>query len=344
MDTSKIIKMEFLYYKNKLNNISYACGNVGILFPLDKNSDLWKRNFLKQINKGIENKDYTFTLKYDKENKNTEKMDEGLFIIGIESYEKNMNPNNNLIIVYNKVDQYGNKQKWIFQIDNIYIGNNQLYQFENIEININIKIDIEGFEFPKFMFEKLNEIYFNKYYNNNICSNEVIDKNIRFIIIYCNKDKFEKKDIINFPEINLLKYKLGFNFSFSGEDLFYKYDEKYFFKILFNSIPYKKEFNLGKLFIKKYQVIFNPESNYMSFYKKDKILNEKIEEKINIFYSIVFKFIFISIIFLIVGFYFGRKFCILRKNKYAKELEDMDNLISENRNNIIKKENKLINF
>ena len=343
-DISKIMKIEFLYYKNNLNNSSFACGKVGILFPSDKKSDLWKKNFLNQINKGIKNKDYSFTLKYDKENKDIEKMDEGLFIIGIEQYEKIINKNNNLIIIYNKADQYCNKQKWTFQIDNIYIGNNQFYQFDDIEININIKIDIEGFEYPKFMFDKLNEIYFNKYYNNNICSNEIIDKNIGFIIIYCNEDKFVKKDIINFPKINLLKYKLGFNFSFSGEDLFYKCDKKYFFKILFNTNSYKKEFNLGKLFIKKYKVIFNPESNYMSFYKIEGIINEKIEEKINSFYSIFFKFIWVSIIFLIVGFYLGRKFCVLRKNKFAKELENMDNLVSEKGNDIITKENKLIDF
>ena len=82
----------------------------------------------------------------------------------------------------------------------------------------------------------------------------------------------------------------------------------------------------------------------MSFYKIDGIINEKIEEKINSFYSIFFKFIWVSIIFLIVGFYLGRKFCILRKNKFAKELENMDNLVSEKGNDIITKENKLIDF
>ena len=336
---NRMINIEFLYYKNDKDNIaSKACGSVGFLFPKEQKGDLWKRNFINQISKDIKNIDYSFTFKYE-----NEKMDEGLFIIGIESYEKNISKNDNLINIYNKADKFGFKDKYQFLLVNIYIGYNNYFQNENIEISINIKSDIEGFEFPKFMFNKLNEIYFNKYYNNNICEFEIIDRFKDYILIYCFEDKFGINDIKNFPEINLLKYKLGFNFSFSGEELFYKKGKKYFFKILFYSKEYRNEFNLGRLFLKKYQLIFNPISNYMAFYINNKINVKKVEQK-NIFYLSLSKYIFISIIFVIIGFFLGRKFCISRRNKYAKELEDNDNYISKYESINNKKESKLIDF
>ena len=327
-DKNEIIKMEFIYYKNNMKNISYACGKVGFLFPSDKKSDLWKRNFLNQINKGLNIRDYSFTLKYNNEqnNKNKDNLNSGLFIIGIESYEKNISHNNDLIIIYNKADQYGNKQKYSFELDNIYI-NNKYFSIGDTDIKVNLMPDIEGFEFPKYIFNKLNEIYFNKYYNCNKCKKEIIDTSSKYIIIYCEDNKYNEKDISIFPEISLFKYKLGFNFTFTGEELFYKKDNKYFFKILFYLDYFKKEFNLGRLFLKKYQVIFNPDSNYMAFYKNI-IIKEKNEiQKNNNLSSLLLRYFFIIFIFLSIGFFLGRKFCILRKNKNAIELVDNDDYI-----------------
>ena len=336
LNKSEEIKMEFLYYKNDTENISYACGKIGVLFVRDKTSDTRRRNFLNQIHNGINTNDYSFTFKYDNEN------DNGLFIIGIESYEKNINQNTELINLYNKEDKFGSRQKWAFNIDNVYI-NNKYYQFEGVEISI--KTDYEGFEFPSFMFDLLNEIYFNKYYNNSICVNEKINSIYPHIIIYCDANKFTKNDINNFPEISLFKFKLGFNITFSGEDLFHKIGNKYFFKILFSSILNTCELRMGRFFLKKYPIIFNPESKSMVFYKKAKIEEEykNITNDKSIFSSLLFKFIIISILFLIVGVFLGRKFCLMRKRKYAQELiENNGELELETKINT--KENKLIDI
>ena len=341
-DKSDLIKMEFLYYEGDSKSISFSCSKVVILFPYGKKGDLWKRNFLNQINSRINSTDYSFTIKYEKDNKGIETINSGLFIIGIESYEKNIKKNE-LITVYNKPDKYCNKQKWMFEIDRIYI-NNKYFLYGDIDIIINIKSDIEGLEFPIFMLDKLNELYFDKYYGNNICKKEIIDKSLSLIIIYCYEENFEEKDIRNFPEISLLKYKLGFNFTFNGEELFYKKDHKYFFKIIFNSKSYKNDIILGRFFLKKYPVIFNPDSNYMSFYKIEKINKENSNNIKNKNSFLLFRYIILSFIFLIIGMLLGRKFCNIRKNKSAKELVDDNNFIGELNSKEIKKENKLIDF
>jgi len=336
LNKSEDVKIEFLYYKNDTENISYACGKVGVLFVRDKTSETWRRNFLNQIHKGINTTDYSFTFKYNNDNNN------GLFILGIESYEKNINKNTELINIYNKEDKFGSRQKWAFKIDNVYI-NNKYYQFEGVELSI--KTDCEGFEFPSFMFDLLNEIYFNKYYNNSICINEKINNIYPYIIIYCDANKFTKNDINNFPEISLFKFKLGFNITFSGDDLFHKIGNKYFFKILFSPILNTKELRMGRFFLKKYPIIFNPDSKSMVFYKKTKIKEEyknipNIPKDKSIFSSLLFKFIIISILFLIVGVLLGRKFCLMRKRKYAQELIE-NNSELELETKINKEENKL---
>ena len=90
---------------------------------------------------------------------------------------------------------------------------------------------------------------------------------------------------------------------------------------------FKKEFNLGRLFLKKYQVIFNPDYNYMAFYKNI-IIKEKNEiQRNNNHSSLLLRYFFIIFIFLSIGFFLGRKFCILRKNKNAIELVDNDDYI-----------------
>ena len=333
-------KMEFLYYKDTTKNISFACGKIGFLFPSEKKGDLWQRNFLNQITSHITNIDYSFSFNYNY-NEDKEKMNDGFLIVGVESYEKKFEKNKNLISIYNKIDEYGNKQKWKFDMDQIFI-NNKYYQFDEGEFIIST--DIEGFEFPYAFYIKLNEIFFYKYFENNICKSEYIIKALKLVVISCDGNSFNKKDIESFPDIQFLKYKLGFNFTFIGEELFYKKNNTYFFKIVFNSLYLKKEFKLGRLFLKKYQVIFNPDSNCINFYKNinNNIQSNSSNDKKS-YYQILIRYAIISILFLIIGVYLGRKFCLLRRKKYAKELEDDDFIL----NNEIKKrekENKLIEF
>ena len=68
---------------------------------------------------------------------------------------------------------------------------------------------------------------------------------------------------------------------------------------------FKKDFRLGRIFLKKYQIIFNSDSKSMYFYKfnneiqnndNDKIVNNNIQKN-NVF-LIVFSYIFIGVLFL----------------------------------------------
>ena len=108
---------------------------------------------------------------------------------------------------------------------------------------------------------------------------------------------------------------------------------------------FRTDFKLGRIFLKKYQIIFNSDNKMMNFYKVNKIIkNEKNEynknnSSKNIF-LLVFSYVLIGGIFLICGIYFGRKYCIMRRKQYANELND--NYVYEPKKKDANKEYKLI--
>ena len=261
-----MIKMGFKHiFSPDKSKVPFGCGNVGLLVPsnsLYMNIDV---NLIHQMHTNL-NVDYSFSLKYDNNNKNIDDINQGLFIVGLESYEKNKNTE--LIQIYNKQKSYDNKPEWKLSSDKIFIGNESFF-FKVVELII--KTDIEGIEIPYVFYDKLKAKFFNHYFQKEICKYELIN---HFYIIYCDSSKFSSEDIQSFPHINIVIYKLGFNFTFSGEELFYKRDNYYFFKIISLFTNSKSSFSLGRIFLKKYKVIFNPDSKSMYFYKNNTNNNE----------------------------------------------------------------------
>ena len=105
-----------------------------------------------------------------------------------------------------------------------------------------------------------------------------------------------------------------------------------------------KEFKLGRMFLRKYNVIFNSDSKMMTFYRinefKNKIEKEENSGTKNNALKIL-SYFFICLLFLVIGLYLGRKFCILRRKRYAMELDDNDYVYESNSNNY-KDDKKLI--
>ena len=326
-------KIEFKHIYEKGKNISFACGKAGLLsFNSDLNSEI-QSNFIKQIHHNLNNLDYSFSLQFHSNNL-LENDNEGLLIIGIESLE-NINKNE-LISIYTKQAKYGGNFEWKFSVDQIII-NNQNYDFE--EEDFIIKSEIEGIEVPYTFYYKLNKLFFKKYYSSKICQTEIV--NNFYIVISCNSDKFTNEDIKNFPEINFLKYKIGYNFTFKGEELFYRKNDMYIFKIISYLEKYKTDFKLGRIFLKKYKVIFNSDSKSIVFYKNYNIQPKEYNKNNRNVALIAFSYLFIGFLFLFAGIYFGRKFCNLHRKIYANELED-SNYVYESKYKEIKNDRKLL--
>jgi hypothetical protein len=300
--------MNFLCTIN--HNISTLCGNIGLIYF---HTESHYYNLISQIHKIFSLNDFTFLFNFSNSNSNS---DEGLFILGNKPHI--YSPNN-----FDENDLYSFYTKYIYEFNldliNFYINNN--LTSENIYIKINP--DIEGFQFPEnyfFLFYN----FFEEYFSNNIC-----EKGIYYIYtnIFCHEN-FTQEMIKSFPKIEF-KY-LNISLTFYGEDLFYKYKNKFYFKILGRGT--EKHFDIGRLLLKKYFIPFNPESRQIFFYKnKEKKENNDIEEEkdkkttksyLEIKYIIIIIVLSILLMILVpIGFYLGKKMYQNRKRK-AYELND----------------------
>ena len=340
-----MIKMGFKHiFDPDKKKVPFGCGNVGLLYLRNNLYMDIDVNFMHQLHNNLKNVDYSFTFKYNNDNKNFGDINEGLFIVGLESFEKNKNTE--LIQIYNEQKSYDNKPEWKLSSDKVFIGNESFF-FKVDELRI--KTDIEGIETPYVFYDKLKSKFFNNYFKNQICKYEIIN---HCYVTFCDSNKFTSEDIQSFPNISIAIYKLGFNFTFSGEELFYKRDNYYFFKLISYFSNSISSFSLGRIFLKKYKVIFNPDSKLMYFYKNNIDNNEGYNDdnKDNNFelnksgknvFLLVISYFFIGILFLGCGIYLGRKFCGFHRKIYANELEDGNYVYEPNKKNL-KKNQKLI--
>ena len=309
---------QFIFDNYKCLNNS-LCGTAGIDIYSDYNKEM---AFIPQMHSILNISEQSWAFFYLTN-------EEGIFIFGDMShnYLKNIYNEKNLISFYTKSNCFE------ILIDSIILeyNNNSIINSGDNNDNINVEIspEIEGIEFGNFYFNYIYD-YFNYYIDKNICRIEIIDLTIT--IIYCDGNKFGKKDIDKFPNLIFCKYKLNFNISIKNEDLFYYKDSKYFLKI-YKRFGVEKKFILGRLFLQKYLAIFNADKKQIFFYNNNSKIDDNDNSKnINTYSNklfIIITFVTSIITFLIIGILIGKNMLKKRKNM-ANELDDDDYLYEEN--------------
>ena len=184
--------------------------------------------------------------------------------------------------------------------------------------------------FGSYEYINATEVYFfEKYKKNQICR-RIFDKingeDVHRII--CDKDKFSKTDIELFPNLTLTNVDLNYSFIFTGEELFMEKDNKIYFMIVSKVGRTEGEWELGRIFLNKYQFVMDSDNNLIGIYK-DKIEDNESKEKNNTMLILI-----ISI--LILNFLIGLGVIIyyIRKNvcKSKKRLPELDDEIFESTN------------
>lgn len=299
----------------KIGNSTKLCGNIGMCLSFMNNHPSY--GFLQQLNRNMKI-DYIWSLRFF-----PKRPDEGLLILGSRPHEY-------LIKEYKKDNYFSifvkpnmETLEWKFPIDSLII-NNAVYEINGEEIEITS--EVEGIEIGLKFRSYLDEIFFNNYYKNNICKN-VFYKG-HYGIIYCNATKFGKNEIKKFPKMIFYKFKINQNFTFNGEELFYYENGQYFFKIITNS-KNKNNFKFGRIFLKKYQTVFEPEDKFISFYITSKKEYDYMYKNI---YAYGHLLIIVVLLIFLCGFLFGRKVYRARK-KLAYELKDENYVYNESHQN-----------
>ena len=286
------------------------------------------RNFVYSLKYGKAINSYTWTLQFND-------LNNGLLIIGDEPHMYNDTFYDGNKLKYTKI--YNNKNllsNWCFELNKIKIGNDSvnlnINNKNNVLLNV-IRPELEGLIAPWEYYISLKNIFFGKYLENNICKEiSFLEKNIsnndfynsekiEFYKIECIKDKFGVNDIKNLPLIQFENIPINYSFIFSGDDLFLQEtDNKYIFQIYFANVSY---WYIGRLFLYKYQLIFNEDNKLIGFYTGKK---ENNISKMNIAFKIcLIIFIFLFCLFLFFVFYKKIKIILLKNSKKnALELEE----------------------
>ena len=216
---------------------------------------------------------------------------------------------------------------WEISMKEIYY--NKIHFKKNIILELNPLFElISGTNDYK---ENIKKDFFNYYINKKICLiNEIKD----FQVFECNSNKFTNKDINKFPYLYMFNNDLNHVFEITTKELFNKLNNKYYFNIVFpidNSETNK--WIIGKIFFRKYPVIFCPKNRILGFYINPNEgvasgVQDNLEinsEKSNISKNIPLYLIIVvvSLIFTCFGIYIGRKL-FFPKFRKAKELTDTE--------------------
>lgn len=97
-----------------------------------------------------------------------------------------------------------------------------------------------------------------------------------------SKEDFTSRDIDQFPSLNLHNIVFNYSFVLNGKELFTEEDDKIEFQILIEIASSKTEWKLGRIFLLKYQIVFDDDNSLIGFYKPNIKENNNIGEKIGI--------------------------------------------------------------
>ena len=295
---TSINDMIFIYNnKDNVNEKSYYL-NIGFQIINQKFfKEREKYNFITQLKKReiIGNYDWSIFFKKGPNNNGNFLYNpdyllnaKGEILIG--DLPNNYNPNNfNIQQLKKTYSKYTPLLfKWGLEFKNIYfyknnnesniISNKNGTNMENIsvtdvQININQYIILS----PLIYFYKIKTYYFDYYIKEGICK---INEGIEYKTISCEKSKkFGIDNLKKFPSLFMEHHEFNYTFEFTYEDLFLEKDNNYWFLVALSSFKNDlEEWNMGIIFLRKYNLIFNQDSKTISFYNPN-ILIEDIDDK-----------------------------------------------------------------
>ena len=260
---------------------------------------------------------YIWTLKF-------KNLNEGIIIFGAAPHEYDSSNFNENELKFANTFSEKDKLYWCLHFKYDPISKNYTLS-QNIKVKISPKI--LGVVATYNYLNAVEEIFFKKYYQNNICEKKIVSfENTNYFKIICSKDDFTQNDINKFPSLNLFNIVFNYTFILEGKELFTENEEgdAYEFLILIEIGSTRIEWKLGRIFLLKYQMTFDDDNSLIGFYKHIEII-ENNNNSNNIFSTVV-KYVilgFVIIIFIFLAFIIYKKLNVyFKRKKLANELED----------------------
>ena len=206
----------------------------------------------------------------------------------------------------------------------------------DVQININQYIILS----PLIYFYKIKTYYFDYYIKEGICK---INEGIEYKTISCEKSKkFGIDNLKKFPTLFMEHHAFNYTFEFTYEDLFLEKDNNYWFLVALSSFKNDlEEWNMGIIFLRKYNLIFNQDSKTISFYNPNILIEDIDDKKWNRIALISILTIIVIGIFFIIGIiyiYICKKlFKSYKGKKRINHIYDNSDYLKEDKIDINKK-------
>ena len=255
-DKEKINEFQFVLANELKENVKEYTGEIGLSLYAALYAT-YKRNesIINQLKKNNIIDGYTFHIKYTDKNN-----DLGKLIIGdyLHNYDNNYLEKD---LIYTDVNYIDGSHKWGFYVNNIYIGNDNFIKNSK---NIILQIEFGLIQGDLNYYNKIKEIFFNKYSNECIEKNFKRYDNITYIYFVCNSNV----DIKKFPDLKFNNEIIKYNFTLNYEDLFYNYKGNNYFLVIFDASFKKQNWIIGKPIFIKYLIMFDYDKKRVGIYKK----------------------------------------------------------------------------
>ena len=316
---------QYTYIEIGLNFKSYYnLDKYSLLTNLIKNHYITNNNWFIHFYNKNNNTDNNENESYN------DNCDEGILVFGIdpvEFFDSKYNKNNVCSCQgVNKDYDYKNNWSIIFnelKQKSLKPDNKEFIIQKNVQgvINFNYDVIIGNNQY----LEVISKTFFWPYITKEICQKKLA--NNKFYYFLCNSISLTFNEIKeNFPTLYFKQNEFDYVFELNAQDLFVQIGDKIFFLIVFNKNNPTSSFLLGNIFLKKYFFNFDNNLKTILFYKNDKIKgDEKNQETVVLHWynssKIIVIMSFLIVIFMIIGFYFGKRIYKQRRLR-ANELED----------------------
>lgn len=317
-----INNISFIYMpeasKNDLSkNKNKVCGIMGLSLKYYNYCED-KRNIIQNLNKLDIIHNYAYSIHY-KDNNN------GFIIIGEEPHNVISNQfDEDILRRTNALSDGYDSIEWITEFTQIYFNDNgvkkKLTEAKRAKLAIEINYMIGTNNYKK----NIENSFFGKYLEKNICRYEKIE-NYRYYILFCDNEPFF--DINSFPSIYFYHRIFNYTFELTKDDLFLKKNNKYIFLVFFSDYDIKY-YVLGKIFLKKYLFVFNQDTKTIGFY------NNELKIEKNGKYSMFVKIVGVLVVIIcsIVGFYLAKKIYENTRKIRVNEINEQYEYKSEEKN------------
>lgn len=310
-------------------NHPYTCMNIGLEMGWSSYND-YPVNLPSQLKKKYSEETYDFTIEYNASNLN-----EGRIVIGSEPHL--YDPNEYFAQQYRLTGAVENNNRnlkdFFLNFDNIYVPytvkstgkqfNETISMVKSIKFTIDLGIIYGPYEYKNI----IGKNFFNDMIKEGKCDK---DNNEDFSYYFCYKNKAENDIKNNFPNLYFEMKQFHKTFVFTYEDLFREKNDKLYFLVFFKTNYFGTYFEMGKMFLRKYNLTFNHDTRMIGYYNvdlpggKNNGENEEKSPEQNIFNSIYtwIGIFLIIVIFGILGFFLGKYIYDKVRKKRMNEIDD----------------------